>query len=209
MQINELIKIWKDHNISICIMEFNCGGDSMNDYNFKFYDENNEEIICSELENYFQNSVFDNVTFYEASDGHYQGEFGTVEITLNEDESDFYYDKYSKSEFNESITNDIYIDLTKEELDFVNDYVLNINGGNDTDDMVVNYKKDFILTDKLAEIKKNIKLKINNVTSNYIPDNIEEEINDYYNFTTNNIEIINYQLKIEITNSYTSIVESD
>lgn len=209
MQINELIKIWKDHNISICIMNFSCGGDNMDDYNFEFYDENNKEIICSELENYFQNSVFDNVTFYEASDGHYQGEFGTVEITLNEDESDFYYDKYSKSEFNESITNDIYVDLTKEELDFINDYVLNINGGNDTDDMVVNYKKDFILTDKLAEIKKNIKSKINNVTFNYIPDNIEEEINDYYNFTTNNIEIINHQLKIEITNSYTSIVESD
>lgn len=70
------IKLWKELGITSCTMEFSCGGDSMNDYNFTFYKTNNKkgknqpaviQIECQELTDYFDNQVFREVEFYEAA----------------------------------------------------------------------------------------------------------------------------------------------
>jgi hypothetical protein len=49
IKTEEPIKLWKELEIEKCIMEFSCGGDSMNDYNFKFFDNKNKEVENQEL----------------------------------------------------------------------------------------------------------------------------------------------------------------
>ena len=88
METNEAIALWKELGITSATMEFSCGGDSMNDYHFTFYNVNseNKEVESSELDSFFDDEVFRNVEFYVNSDGHYIGESGTVEIELDEDD---------------------------------------------------------------------------------------------------------------------------
>ena len=88
VEVSQEITLWKENKIHECIMEFSCGGDSMNDYDFKFYDKKGKEIVCVELKDFFEDEVFRRVEFYVNSDGHYIGEFGQVVITLN-DEDEF------------------------------------------------------------------------------------------------------------------------
>ena len=102
---NEYIELWKKHNIGKCVMTFSCGGDSMNDTSFALYDNEDNEVQVEELTDYFESVIDNKVDFYEISDGHYLGEFGTVEITYDEeeDEEDFLYYKDAKSYCNQKI----------------------------------------------------------------------------------------------------------
>ena len=84
-ETNEMIELWKKLDIQRCEMEFSCGGDSMNETDFKFFNSQNKQVDGEELEGYFENEVYNEVEFYEVSDGHYMGEFGQVEITLEEE----------------------------------------------------------------------------------------------------------------------------
>ena len=78
MQTNEAIALWKELGITTANMEFSCGGDSMNDYHFSFYNSENKEVQSGELESFFDDEVFRGVDFYVNSDGHYIGEFGKI-----------------------------------------------------------------------------------------------------------------------------------
>ena len=215
------IKLWKELGITSCTMEFSCGGDSMNDYNFTFYKTNNKkgknqpavvEIQCQELTDYFDNQVFREVEFYEASDGHYIGESGSVEITLDDDEESFSYYKNSQSEWSERTSEVVDIKLTKNEIEFINNYVLNINGGDG--DVNVNFKTDFIMTDDDDTLLEELKNKINDVASNHTPE-CEGELDEWYSFTTNGdgdlntLTIEDNHLKIEVSNSFTTYRDED
>jgi hypothetical protein len=209
--------LWKQLGITSCTMEFSCGGDSMNDYNFTFYKTNDKkgknqpaqiEVQCPELESYFDIAVFNEVEFYVNSDGHYIGESGSVEIQLDEEdeEPEFTYSKNAQAEWSERAINVIGITLTDKELDFINNYVLNINGG-ESASAVVNYKKDFIMTDELETIKNDIEKKIHDEAREYTPD-ITGELDDWYSFTTNGekldeLTIEGKELQLEMSNSYT------
>ena len=57
-ELQEAIKEWKKHNISRCEMEFSCGGDSMNDTQFSFYDKNDIEIDNELLWDFFNDEVY-------------------------------------------------------------------------------------------------------------------------------------------------------
>src|ERR1700691_5187239 len=99
MEKKETIELWNKLKIESCTMKFSCGGDSMNDYSFTFYG-GGKEIESPELKDYFDDAVYKHVEFYVNSDGHYQGEAGTVEITLDDDD-DFSYCKAAQSEYEE------------------------------------------------------------------------------------------------------------
>ena len=58
MQTNEAIALWKELGITTADMEFSCGGDSMNDYHFTFYNSENKEVQSGELESFFDDDVF-------------------------------------------------------------------------------------------------------------------------------------------------------
>ena len=211
MELNEVIELWKSLNIKRGEMTFACGGDSMGDTSFIFYDENDNEVESDELTSYFDGTVDNHVEFYVNSDGHYQGESGTVEITLDDsdsEEEDFSYVKNSQSEWSESCRNIMEVELTDEMVNFIKENVSNINGGRDGG-IVVNYKKDLILSDADEKLVEELQYLIETETSEYDPDDVPE-IDEWYTFTTNNpdtslkeLTLEDNNLKIEITNSYT------
>lgn len=188
----EAIKIWKKLKVDVCEFEFDCGGDSFNDYRFDF--KSNGKLIkkgkkngedYQTLETYFDNAVFKEVDFYEASDGHYIGERGIVYIELNEedDEPTFTYLKTSVAQFDETISNIVMVKLNKNELNFIKNNVSSIFGEEGGGDCDFTYKRDFILTDSDERLIKVLSNKLfNSVTDVEIE--TEGELNEWYNFMT-------------------------
>ncbi len=219
-QANEkAIKRWKELGIERCVLEFNCGGDSMGDTDFIFYGKDDVEIKDTELEEYFEEAVYDNVEFYVNSDGHYIGESGTVEITLNEedeeDEPFFEYSKSAQSEWSEQTRNVLSIKLTPDMVDFINKNVSNINGSQDG--FSINYKRDFILSDTDEKIHDELQTLIETETEEYQPEEVGDDVEDRYTFTTaddeddetNTLVINDGMLLVNITNSYTDYRDSE
>lgn len=153
----EMIELWKKLNIEQCLMEFSCGGDSMNETEFKFFNSKNEEVDGEELESYFESEVYNQVEFYEVSDGHYMGEFGQVVITLEEEDGEepfFQYDKQSQSEWEEREVQVMEYELTDSEVKFLTEKVDSIVGGEDGE--AINYKTDCVLSDEEEEISEKL-----------------------------------------------------
>jgi hypothetical protein len=208
----QVVKKWKELGISRAEFEFNCGGDSMNDTTLNFYDENDKVITenVSDLEYYFDDNVYKNVTFYEASDGHYQGEAGVVTIELDTESKDeaehsFTYSKSSEAEYNETFTEVTEIKLTDEQIEFIEKNVLNINGGEG--DMNFNYKRDFIMTEKYEEIQQTLHNLIDDCASEYSFEEADGEQTDWYSYTTNDthlseLTIDNKCLKLEVSRTF-------
>ncbi len=165
MQTNEVIKLWKELNIDRCEMEFSCGGDSMNETDFNLYDKDGEVVDNEELTDYFDGQVYNEIDFYEVSDGQYMGEFGKVVITLEEDEDNeedsvFNYDKQAQAEYEEMFFSNTYVELNEKERELLLTKVENINGGGWDNELNVNYKDDCVLTDEEEELLNNLLEKI-------------------------------------------------
>lgn len=207
MEVAEAIKLWKELGITTCTMNFNCGGDSMGDTSFVLSDENGD-VDCQELEDFFDNEVYQHVDFYVNSDGHYQGESGTVEIELNEDEDYFCYSKYASSEYFETKTDIIYIELSPKMIEFINKNISNINGSFD-EGATINFKRDFIMSNEDEVLLKEIEDKIYKDVEEYEPQNVDGEVNEWFTFTTNDgsnlvdLTIEENILKVIVNNSIT------
>lgn len=158
---------WKELDVDRVHFVFSCGGDSMYDTSIEIYDKEDNIIEVPEISDYFDEAVYNNVDFYEASDGHYMGEDGKVIITLTDDEDGFDYCKDSQEEWCE---NELFTEkfvLTDEEVDFIDKYVADINGNMSDGDYNVNYKVDFVQTDELIELEQELVKKIENYFDNY------------------------------------------
>jgi hypothetical protein len=191
--ITEAVSEWKKLGIDNANMEFSCGGDSMSDYSFTFYTKNksavtgrpeNIEVESEELVLFFDRQIFDDVEFYVNSDGHYIGESGNVVINLNDDEDGFVYDKQSQSEWSESYEETIHIKLSKEEIEFVKNKILNINGGQDGD-ATFNYKIDCVITDEEEELIEVLGKRLENECETYEFQDVEGEEEDWFTWSTN------------------------
>jgi hypothetical protein len=191
--ITEAVSEWKKLGIDNANMEFSCGGDSMSDYSFTFYTKNksavtgrpeNIEVESEELVVFFDRQIFDDVEFYVNSDGHYIGESGNVVINLNDDEDGFVYDKQSQSEWSESYEETIHIKLSKEEIEFVKNKILNINGGTDGD-ATFNYKIDCVITDEEEELIEVLGKRLENECETYEFQDVEGEEEDWFTWSTN------------------------
>ncbi len=169
MQTNDAIKLWKELNIDRCEMEFSCGGDSMNETDYTLYDKDEKVVDSPELNDYFDHEVYNEVEFYEVSDGQYMGEFGKVVITLEEDEEDeeyFSYDKQALSEWEDTFFTDVNIKLSEKEKELLVTKVENINGGGWDNELNVNYKDDCVLTDEEEELLNNLLEKVRDEAEN-------------------------------------------
>ena len=187
----EAVSEWKKLGIESANMDFTCGGDSMSDYSFVFYTKNttpggkeNIEVESEELVSFFDRQIFDDVDFYVNSDGHYIGESGVVVITLNDEEDGFVYDKQSQSEWSESYEETIHIKLSKEEIEFVKNKILNINGGTDGD-ATFNYKLDCIITDEDEEIIEKLGERLSTECDEYEFQEADGEQEDWHTWSTN------------------------
>lgn len=212
----EMIKLWQDNNVEKCVMNFSCGGDSMNDTEFNLYDKDDNVIQCQELTGYFENQVYNEVNFYEASDGHYQGEYGTVTITLEDDgdgELYFGYDKQSNSEWSEQFTENVDVELTDEEVEFVKTKVLNIVGGDDGG--VINYKEDCILTDEEEKVGEEMLVRLSTIADEHEFKNEEGEPENWWNFRTgeseenNSIRLSGNTLTLSVSRTFLVIKEEE
>jgi hypothetical protein len=205
------LKLWRELKVDKVGFNFSCGGDSMNDTDISMFDKEGNIVLNDELESYFNDATYDNVQFYVNSDGHYQGESGVVYITLYDDDADdFDYSKSSTSEWNESVESVIKMKLSKAEEKFITNKVFNINGGEGN--CTINFKEDFILTDKEEKLLELLEEKIEQFTGDFCPEDIDE-VDEWYSFTTNEdgeeLEVIDGELKIQIRNQYTAYKEGD
>ena len=203
MEIQEIIKLWKELGVDYVHFEFSCGGDSMNETSIKIYNSKHFEIDSNEIRIYIDDVIYRNVEFYDASDGHYIGESGFVKIRLTEDEEDLDYLKVSQSEWCEKITSEIQVLLTEKEVQFIKDKVLNINGQEGA--TTTNYKQDCILNDEEERFVTSIEEKIENACMNFSPD-ILNDTTDWYIFSTNEtgdeIRFNDNFLIVQIENEY-------
>ncbi len=180
------IKEWKDKGVKEAYMEFSCGGDSMNGHELFFFDKEGKPIEM-DSETYFEDDIFNSISFYVNSDGHYIGEAGQVRIELDEEsedkeEHDFQYSKDAEAEFSENHTEVGELKLTKEECEFIKNYVRSIVG--ESPNCVINFKKDFILTDELDKVCEGLKENILSAVEGFEFSEISEWDNQYIRFTT-------------------------
>lgn len=190
MQTNEAIKLWKELGVGEVILTFSAGGDSMGDMEWELRDEKGKSMEDnSELIDYFDHAVFQNVEFYEVSDGQYMGEFGTVTITLEEDEGEedggvFLYDKEAQSEFEEMFGGTMEVELSDAELTLLNEKVDNINGS-EWDGENINYKDDCVITEEEETILNNLITRIKEQAEAFeIEDAKGEQVDDGVSFDT-------------------------
>ncbi len=210
----EMIDKWKELNIKSCSMEFSCGGDSMNDYSFTFYTNDNKQVDGEELEDYFDSEVFNRIEFYECSDGHYIGESGVVEITLEgegEDEGFEYY-KDATSEWSERYFGQMNVPLTDTELSFIKEKVLNMNGG-DWGEPNINYKVDCIVTDEEEKMMNDLIQKICDESEDFEIEDATGEPEEGFRWTTNEdeneIEFEGNSLKVQVERNYMTTTPSE
>ena len=217
------LELWKAYKIDHADFEFSCGGDSMNETELFFYNSNGEKIEgktkiaqeeLSELEELINEKVYANVQFYEASDGHYQGETGTVEVKLN-DEDAFEFSKSAEAEYNESYTEEADFELTQEQADFIREYVSGIFS-DDSSQAEIRYKKDLVLTAERKQLVNTFLDDMHQFASDYQFSNAEGEELEFLMYHTGNeiddteIEIDkNNMLKLSITRTFVQYQPSD
>jgi|688.fasta_scaffold17451_23 hypothetical protein len=181
--MEELIKEWLDKKIDRAEFEFSCGGDSMNNISLIFFDKENKEVIMSdESRETLDDNIYENVEFYEDSDGHYQGEFGKVLIEFDEEENEFNYSKSATEEWSESFTDIIKLEITPELHKFCKEYVLEISG--ESDFLDIEYAKDFYINSEKCKMLEDIQEIINEAIDNHEPENtLAGELEDYVNMS--------------------------
>ena len=214
--VNEqMIDKWKELNIKSCSMEFSCGGDSMNDYTFTFYTNDNKEVDGEELTDYFETEVFNEVEFYEVSDGHYIGESGVVEIKLEEEDDEephFSYYKDASYEWSERYLGQMNVPLTDTELSFIKEKVLNMNGG-DWGEPNINYKVDCIVTDEEEKMMNDLIQKICDESEYFEIENADGEPEEGFRWTTNEdddeIKFEENSLKVQVERNYMTTTPSE
>lgn len=198
------VELWKELGVARAEFGFNCGGDDMGETTLNIYDDKDELIENNELEGILDSQVYQNIEFYQNSDGHYEGESGTVFITLNDEGDDLEFVKDGTGEFNETNLDTLQVELTPEMVKFIQDNVLNMNG--DNTNIVVNYKRDFIMTDEQQLLQTELEELIKEKTNDFTP-NVDGELNDWFSFTTNDEgEELTFEdnlLNIQMSNSYT------
>jgi hypothetical protein len=205
----QIIQLWKEKGVESINYEFDCGGDNMGETTLNILDKEENLIECKEIEDYFENKIYDNVEFYVNSDGHYMGERGNVYVYLEENEGEpyFSYSKTSMEEYNEREDFDVMIELSDEEIEYISLYVNNINTGWG-DDMNFNYKTDFIKTDRHEELEKSIDEKLTQYYDDYVPDLVGENSETDMSLNTNEDEnVITIEgNKLKVTLYYESYV---
>lgn len=183
----QIIELWKQHNLTEARFVYNCGGDSMGDTEWEFSNAKGDCDAPKEIEDYLNEIVYNRVDFYVDSDGYYQGEAGTVTVTLDEDNEeapDFCFSKDCQYEYSESYEEVVEVPLTPEEADFIRKYVENINGGMDAA-FTLNYKDDCLLTDEEEEIREGLDESIGQYLDDVEPKgHYEGERNDWYEYNT-------------------------
>jgi hypothetical protein len=214
----EAVKLWKEHGVYSATFEFSCGGDSMNDTTLTLFDSKDVEIKdAGVLHRLLEDLVYDNVNFYEASDGHYQGEFGEVHITLDDDEKSLSFSKTSTAELSETFSDTGYLELTEKEAAFLKEHASSIFYDNFGSTAEIRYKKDLILTGERTELIAGFLDKLHQLAENLDIKDAQGEPQDSLQYYTgddvtqeNSVEITeDNQLVFTVSRLYTVYQDSE
>lgn len=209
-ELETIIELWNKNEITSCTMNFSCGGDSMNDYNFECYSKKSknktkllENKDTQEIIGFLEEEVFKKIDFYECSDGHYIGESGTVEITLEGDEFDYYKD--ATSEYNENRDETMKFELSEEEVNFIKDYITRIDGeeGGSFD---VTYSKDFIMTEEQDTLLDNLRERLDDESCDYSFNDDSGECLDFYRWTMDSGDLNEEEKTIDVLVEKTFVI---
>lgn len=160
MNNKKLEKIFTKHNIVRVIADFDMGGDSGEVYDIEAFDINEQLIPLNDYEvGHIRDSIYTNVEFYEISDGHYNGEYGSVTIEYEKEEGEFLFNKEGKAKYTELERNIIFIKFSEDEINYIKEYLSDF-GQSGWNGYIFIYKKDFIFTEKHQEIEYSIRDKI-------------------------------------------------
>lgn len=165
-QEKKLLQRWKELNVKNATFDFDCGGDCMGETELTIINNDEESVEDENFEKLLESEIYRNVEFYEASDGHYIGEKGTVNICFDDELNDLVYDKMSTSQLEEQKTITVPIELTDKEVDFLNSHVSVMRSFSWSGGEEVIYKNDFILTPELEDIQNGIEAKFLKVIDN-------------------------------------------
>jgi hypothetical protein len=140
---------------------------------------------------------------------------GNVSIELSEDEEnpDFVYYKNAQAEWSESFTNEVPIELTEKEVEFVRSKVLNLVGSQDGD--AINYKGDCILNNEEEQISDTISQKISDFVMNHEFENAEGEAEEWFQYNTDQVDsdvlpkIVGNTLFVSLTRQFLVYTDSE
>lgn len=140
--MEEIISKWKALNVASATVEYDCGGDSMENIEIEVCDKEGNSVEAPELDSMLEDEMYRQVQFYEVSDGYYQGESGTVTITLEGDGEDetLVFEKDAEYEYSEESTHDTEYTAECEEVKLL-EFITLIE-----DDSEMKFIKDCILT---------------------------------------------------------------
>jgi len=229
-KLKHIILLWKKLKVEDIVFEYNCGGDSMNDTttNINLPEESIKVFINErrEIERYFEDEIYNKVEFYEASDGHYQGEFGNVLIELVEEKNGtayFTFTKESSSEWSETYSGNMPLELTKEEYNLLNKNVESLADDGDFYEMQratmnITYKGDVFFNKEEMVIFESFKRKLADAVHNFNDYEVEE--NDYIEGSEYGMYSISvaddmttdgntHKLVVEVSRNYNVVKEDD
>ena len=209
--MEKLIKKWKEYKIEKAEFEFYAGGDSMGNTDLYFYDKDDKTInVDDDFKQEVENDIYNNVDFYETSDGHYEGEAGTVTVTLEKDEGEEYlnFSKDAQAQYNNSYTDNVTAELTKEEINYIKD---NIDGFEDSYEMTFSYSRDLFVSSKMEQIEQNIVSKIKQACDEHeVEYNGNGEVQEMDEYNLSNLEVLgNNKISFELTYNVTEYENSD
>lgn len=210
--MQEAVKLWKECKVQSATFTFSCGGDDMSDTEWEIKAKSNKKKKLGELESLLDDLVYKEVEFYVNSDGHYQGEFGIVDVTIDEDDKDdvrLFFVKDSTSEFTECYEEEINVEMNETEKRLFTDYIQTFVGGRD-DNTVIDYKMDCILSDEEKKVIDNFIEKISEITND-----LEIKADDYDPHSDNHrwniftmVGVNGDYLTVNIQKNYTALIEN-
>jgi hypothetical protein len=171
-EVNRIKELFTSGKVDEIIWEYQAGGDSLNDYSSNFY-LNGEEVKIEGID--VSDYVLDVVDIAEASDGHYLGEFGTVIITLEDDE--LHVVKDYQTEWNVSEDEVMYVSVSEKQIEIlkkIKSFNISVREHSIDD---IDFIEDLYITDEMNTAIDNI---VENVIDkaddflNSLPDEIDE-----------------------------------
>jgi len=137
------------------------------------------------------------------------GEYGKVEITLEEDDDEpyFSYDKQAIAEWEESFTDTMYVELSDKESDVLKK-VSNVNGGIWDNEPNINYQDDCVITDEESQTLKELLDRIENLSNEFEVEGRGEESEESRSFESD-IELEEGKLLVRVSARFYYTEESN
>jgi hypothetical protein len=157
---------------------YSAGGDSLNETETVGY-LGDEEVDVKEHESIIDDFALDNTDIADSSDGHYEGESGTVTITYDAQEDVLVTSKDFESHWNESYEEEDYINITSEEKEILSKIdVFKVEIPKSSYEEIL-FKEDTYVSKEMHGLLESITEKMIDVAMDFEPSKGDGETNEY------------------------------